>query len=74
MSHAGRKIEDNSKAGGKKMQSQTAIEKEEITNTEFPEGGNTTSAKGPWDLNFISSIGVKRDLAIRTIARQHNMR
>ena len=23
------------------------IEKEEITSTEFPEGGNTTSTKGP---------------------------
>ena len=48
MSHGGRKIVDDSKAGGaKKAESQRAIEKEEITSTEFPEGGNTTSTKGP---------------------------
>ena len=37
------------KLEGKKLkrQSQRAIEKEEITNTEFPEGGNTTSTKDP---------------------------
>ena len=41
------KIVHNSKAGGEKRQSQRAIEKEEITSTEFPEGGKTTSTKGP---------------------------
>ena len=44
MSSGGRKIVDDSKAGGKKIikaESQRAIEKEEITSTEFPEGGNT---------------------------------
>ena len=47
MSHRGRKIVDDSKAGGaEKAESQRAIEKEEITSTEFPEGGNTTSTKG----------------------------
>ena len=46
MSHAGRKIVVVSKAGGeKKAESQRAIKKEEITSTEFPEGGNTTSTK-----------------------------
>ena len=50
MSHRGRKIVDDSKAGGekiKKAESQRVIEKEEITSTEFPEGGNTTSTKDP---------------------------
>ena len=48
MSCADRKIVDDSKAGGeKKAESQRVIEKEEITSTEFPEGGNTTSTKGP---------------------------
>ena len=35
------------KLEGKKAESQRAIEKEEITSTEFPEGGNTTYTKGP---------------------------
>ena len=47
MSHAGRKIVDDSKAGGEEAESQRAIEKEEITSPQFPEGGNTTSTKGP---------------------------
>ena len=51
MSCGGRKIVDDSKAGGrkklKKAESSRAIEKEEITRTEFPEGGNTISTKGP---------------------------
>ena len=48
MSHVGRKTVDDSKAGGaKRAESQRTIEKEEITSTEFPEGGNTTSTKGP---------------------------
>ena len=47
MSRAGRKIVDDSKAGGEKRQSQRAIEKEEITSTESPEGGNIISTKGP---------------------------
>ena len=48
MSCGGRKIVDDSKAGGKKVikaESQRAIDKEEITSTEFPEGGNITSTK-----------------------------
>ena len=32
---------DDSKARREKRQSQRVIEKEEITSTEFPEGGNT---------------------------------
>ena len=52
MSPVGRKIVDNSKAGGGKIKKGRVIEsdrkkKEEITSTEFPEGGNTTSTKGP---------------------------
>ena len=50
MSCGGRKTVDNSKAGGekiKKAESQRVIEKEVITSTEFPEGGNTTSTKAP---------------------------
>ena len=52
MSHGGRKIVDYSKAGGDKiiqaeLQRVILIEKEEITSTEFPEGGNTASTKGP---------------------------
>ena len=35
------------KLEGQKRQSQRAIEKEEITSREFPEGWNTTSTKGP---------------------------
>ena len=49
MSCGGRKIVDDSKARGKKIikaESQRAIEKEEITSTEFPEGENTISTKG----------------------------
>ena len=45
MSCGDRKIVDNSKSGGGKKESQRAIEKEENTSTEFPEGGNTTSIK-----------------------------
>ena len=38
---------DNTKIGNgdKKAESQRAIEKEEITSTEFPEGGNTVYTK-----------------------------
>ena len=48
MSHVGRKIVTIAKLeGGKiKAESKRAIEREEITSTEFPEGGNTTSTKG----------------------------
>ena len=47
MSHRGRKIVDDSKAGGKKNKGRVkeSDRKEEITSTEFPEGGNTTSTK-----------------------------
>ena len=48
MSCGGRKIVDDSKTGGEKKfkrQSKRVIEKEEITSTEFPEGGNTTLQK-----------------------------
>ena len=52
MSSVGRKTADDSTAGerkkqNKKAESQRAIEKEEITSTEFPEGGNTISTKEP---------------------------
>ena len=61
MSCGGRKIVDDSKAGGKKIikgESWRAIEKEEITRTEFLEGGNTISTKGPpasqlWDAHHM---------------------
>ena len=50
MSCGGRKIVvDDSKAGGEKKikaESQRAMEKEEITSTQFPESGNTISIKG----------------------------
>ena len=41
------KIADYSKAGGEKKAVMRVTEKEEITSTEFPEGGNTTFTKGP---------------------------
>ena len=51
ISNGGRNAANDSNAGEKKQQlkrqSSRAIDKGEITNTEFPEGGNTISTKDP---------------------------
>ena len=45
MDSEGRRIVKKIGKGDKKAESQRAIEKEEITSTEFPEGGNTIYTK-----------------------------
>ena len=51
ISNGGRNAANDSNAGEKKQQlkrqSPRAIDKGEITNTEFPEGGNTICTKDP---------------------------
>ena len=45
MDWEGRRIVEKQESETKKAESQRAIEKEEITSTEFPEGGNTIYTK-----------------------------